>query len=584
MINKHIFDSNVQSVTEIAHKYQLDGNESDSGSITAELARFNQEIRQYAFRILMLGVFSSGKSAFLNKLLQEPLLTEAQNPETTIATELRFDLNPRIEAVAPDNSVTQLSPEQLSQIDNSRYSHLVYHLNNEFLKKHSDLIFVDMPGIDSSLENHNKAITRYIGMGSAYILLVSSKEGGLRQSLIDFLTEISHYPQSLSCFVSMSDLLMPSEIEQVTTQVEARLCNILYEDIPVQAVSARIDSDENFTQKVEEAVGRFDPQLIFNARYGQELCRITLLLKAALSAYKDSCTLNTDELDAQIKKCIQTKKELQFELNNKQRDLQRQSKNTSRQICDDVRLALEDSIDRLAHAALSGEEAFKSSLMSIIRPVLLTSSQQRISENYQEFIDSLDLSSLNFNTSGDCDPASDGKEIAVDFISKLSEIFQSKGKNSGEISNSTLYSAIAGVVAISTSILNPILELILVFLPQIAQLLLGQSKEDQERNQLERIKSELRARAFPEICDRIRDHVDTMVAEQNQLMLDELRASFNQLIETQETALKQAQKEITARTDSHRHQISDIENDLSRLDQILARPQGQGHGQSQEQG
>ena len=57
------------------------------------------DIRNYRFRVLLTGGFSSGKSALLNALMERYVLREDQAPETTIATELVWDGEEYIEAI-----------------------------------------------------------------------------------------------------------------------------------------------------------------------------------------------------------------------------------------------------------------------------------------------------------------------------------------------------------------------------------------------------------------------------------------------------------------------------------------------------
>ena len=163
-------------------KFQLED------AFSNEIEKLRDAIDEYAFRILMIGGFSAGKSAFLNTLLsRETLLKEDQAPETTIATELVHDEAEFIEAVNAKGEKTRFLIKEGDSLSPKDWRYLIYHVNSPFLKTHPNVILVDMPGLDSNISNHNMAIAQYISKGSAYILLVSCEDGTLKESTSDFL-------------------------------------------------------------------------------------------------------------------------------------------------------------------------------------------------------------------------------------------------------------------------------------------------------------------------------------------------------------------------------------------------------------
>ena len=66
-------------------------------------------------------------------------------------------------------------------------------INAENLKDVGNAIIVDMPGFNSGIANHNKAILRYAGMGNSYILVIDCEEGAIKQNISDFIKEIKNY-------------------------------------------------------------------------------------------------------------------------------------------------------------------------------------------------------------------------------------------------------------------------------------------------------------------------------------------------------------------------------------------------------
>lgn len=567
IIDKNVFNDQLTLIHTIVNKYQFPDLEQ---TYDAQLSLIQNEIKHYAFKILVVGIFSSGKTALLNRMLQrdEPLLTESLSPETTIATEIRFDIRNYIEGVRLDDTSVEFSLDQVSAIPLQDYKYIVYHLDNDFLRKYADFTFVDMPGIDSNLENHNKAITQYITQGSAYILLVSAKEGGIRQSLVDFINELNYYPQSLSCFVSMSDVILPSELDTVVNKIRTDLNAIFKEDVNVLPISSRPGEDNDFQSKIETTLRQFNPQNIFEVRFQQKITNFILLLISSIQTYRNSLCLDVSAIEERISDHSQAKKELEFELQRKEREMEYSCSTLLKQILSDLETSLFNEIDNLASAALSGKQALQSALCSTIRPLLIELTQHHSEIHYQELLSSLDLSMLN-----ECLSSEQNSEIDSS-LQKVGNILQDflngvKNVRGQEISNASIFSIIAGVAAISTSVLNPIIELIIVFMPQILKGLFGVSQEQLEMQKREKIKEVLSSTILPQIINDLSPHLEKALHQQQVEVLEQVKAKFAALINAQVSALEKAKLEIAEHTAEHQKTLQDIDQDLATLQHCM---------------
>ncbi len=108
-------------------------------------------IQKQQLVIPVVGNFSTGKSTLLNRFLGSSVLPTGITPETSLATELHYSANERIEAFSNNDEKTEsfeLNERSFEAIkDNAtKYSYLKVYLNNEALKDSAPLVFVDMPG------------------------------------------------------------------------------------------------------------------------------------------------------------------------------------------------------------------------------------------------------------------------------------------------------------------------------------------------------------------------------------------------------------------------------------------------------
>ncbi|NHA89556.1 GTPase [Helicobacter pylori] len=135
-------------------------------------------IQKQQLVIPVVGNFSAGKSTLLNRFLGSSVLPTGITPETSLATELHYSANERIEAFSSNDEKTEsfeLNEQSFEAIkDNAtKYSYLKVYLNNEALKHSVPLVFVDMPGFDSPISSHTHAILEYLERGVHFVILTS---------------------------------------------------------------------------------------------------------------------------------------------------------------------------------------------------------------------------------------------------------------------------------------------------------------------------------------------------------------------------------------------------------------------------
>lgn len=62
-----------------------------------------------------------------------------------------------------------------------------------------------MPGFNSNIEQHNRAILQYVERGNAYLLVIDCEEGGMKASVLEFVEEIRKYDHNLIIVLSKVD-------------------------------------------------------------------------------------------------------------------------------------------------------------------------------------------------------------------------------------------------------------------------------------------------------------------------------------------------------------------------------------------
>ena len=124
---------------------------------TEKLEAVRQSVEGQELLVPVIGDFSAGKSSLLNSFLGgDKILPTDVRPETSLAAELRFDTNERIEAVADGNVVRTYGLQDFEEIKAhaAEYSYIKVYLNNEHVRSVEPLVLVDMPGFESPVRRN----------------------------------------------------------------------------------------------------------------------------------------------------------------------------------------------------------------------------------------------------------------------------------------------------------------------------------------------------------------------------------------------------------------------------------------------
>ncbi|MFG5919740.1 dynamin family protein [Sneathia vaginalis] len=513
MLNRNKFNEVINFMDEINKK----NKELKMDSEISEIKQFRDN---FDIKLIVIGHFSSGKSSLINGLLNRPeFLREAQAPETAIATEINYGTDEKIFAYTDDgNKVT------VDNVDNfmpDKYKNLEYIVNSEELKKIDSFTLVDTPGFDSGIEAHAKALSQYIGKGSAYLVVVDQEKGTIDKVTLDFILEISNYTKQIAVLINKCDKILPSEAESIANSARETLerYNLNYK---VYTVSKK---DEDISDKLISIISEFNPQEVFDERI-KNLIKLSLSnSENILLLNKKNMYLNTYEIDNEIKKYEQSHEELKYTFDRKRQDISDNLSSTVDKVISDIQTGLVANSEVITNTILNGDiERVNTIVTETIRPILLSSIKNITNDKINDITNSLKISEFRL---------SDTKEISQlssNIASKLSSIISQgdfgKSKNS-LIKNSEKYRVATTILGVSTNIIAPWMEVVIIFLPEIINFvgtLFGEKKEDQ-------IKNKFTNTIVPQILSKIRGQIEENVMNTNMQIINEYEKMMNEKIE-----------------------------------------------------
>ena len=151
------------------------------------------------------------------------------------------------------------------------------------------------------------------------------------------------------------------------------------------------------------------------------------------------------------------------------------------------------------------------------------------------------------------------------FSNEMEKMVTNKSSETSKLAKGkSLYRTISSVVAITTSAIAPILELLIVFLPDIVTLVQNLLSDSPEEKALCIIKEEV----IPQILSKLRTELDLPLAEIEASMIDNVVANINQLIEIENQALQVAIDDKEHIINNFEMENLDIEADLKMIMEI----------------
>ncbi len=532
----------IQIIQQKAEKYSINGMQT---------AQVLQDIQNFKIKIVLVGAFSAGKSALLNAFLEEDILQEDQRPETAIASELLYDREEYVEVVT--NTGTQrYTLEAAAALKTESAQYLKWHLNNPALQELQGYILVDMPGFNSGIQAHNKAILQYAEQANAYLLVIDAEDGGIKRSVSAFINEVRNYENNMAIVITKSELKTDEDLALIVESVTEASDDLFEHEVTVITTSK---FDESVRCKLGDLIRQFDQDSIFRQTFQPKVLEMGQQVMGVLEVLKKNAALDTSDLEKEIQLRERSKEKLaQKLLNERQRLSDKLQNKVQPAILADAENALYQQADALASSLESGGANFSMLVNNILRPVLITSARSYIENSFNEFV-----SEISFST------------VGVDAEGHLMEIIKRYQEISDGIKNlpdtvdrfNGAYKAITTTLAVATSIINPWLELVLIFLPDVIKMFSSLfQQQDKARN-------EVCNKIIPEIVQKLSPGIRDSLMELEQEMVQQLEEKMENMIDFETSALENARQQIAQKQEDFTKEIESIDTDIAEIRAVL---------------
>ncbi|WP_213949465.1 dynamin family protein [Luteibacter sp. dw_328] len=526
----------------------LDGVSIDStafSDISHDLARTDVVIP-------VVGGFSAGKSSLLNALLDRPILPVGLTPETELATELRYSVDEHLLAWRSDGTSERMELANISSIKTraAEFTHLQAFIDSAFLAERPELVLVDMPGFGSSFANHDKAVAYYLPRGAHFIAVISVEDGNLTHSMTRQLSEIHGLGRSLTFVLSKTDLRAAEDVEAVAELVR---------DQAEVAFDGRVDLhllERDAGKGMRALVEMLDPDEIVRSAYTPLLKNETLevlgRINIAVAAFQRDDTQNRrrrDELASGLQAVEAKRDDIIKEIQGARVDraVDRCMREMTRE--------LDQAQGEFVQAAMSGSaDALGVAITQITRNVVGRVMQGELRDASQTIASAV-AGALKPVGSGAAEPAGLGQELLVTVQNSLKlagETLNSwstamSSRNAAETKKlkeemnwkqgqpipRAAYQGLTTVLAVTTNVVTPLVELAIIFLPTIIDWV----KESRARDAIgQRIANDI----IPAYIRGLRDELPAIVSTEVAALVEAVTQRFENEIEEQRRAVSEA--------------------------------------------
>ena len=218
--------------------------------------------------------------------------------------------------------------------------------------------------------------------------------------------------------------------------------------------------------------------------------------------------------------------------------------------------------ENLLQLAIHNPDAFSRELNEIIKSRLIIEIRDKLDEISDDILKEfhLELSNLSSNLSNFsldaewCKKLTDSTKIIIESIQnglgKLSETLSGKG---GQI-----YKVVATILGLTTNILNPILEIALIFLPDLISLFTSKYNENKQKDV---IMQKLQSEIIPSLKVKLRSKLPEIFNEQLNKLITSISEQFEHELRTKGQEIKKSMEEKEST-------ISNIDDEISKLIKI----------------
>lgn len=370
----------IEEASNINTKYSFE-------NLSKSLLEMQNTVKNFKINAPLIGLFSAGKSSILNKYLNIDLPVGIE-AKTSVACEFVYDTDEYLEVVSDKNESSRKSIAELKDLTIENCSFVRMHLNSDKLMNLKDITIVDMPGLDSGYEQHNKAIKNYISSASYFIIIMDIENGTIKKSLLDFLKELDLYKLKFGFILSKYEQKDETDIENIIKNTEETILNHIGEKVFVGKVSPHNSDIEDF-ENILSNMQTVD--IAKNNLYSSLKLILEDLLKELNRKLKYD-RFDIDEINKNIRELEKKSQDIEKSIEKEAYFIKNKANNQlTDAILSDISNTLSENVDMLVMKAKENSSSLGNAINQLVRKNITVSSERNLRKLFSEIYERLHI-------------------------------------------------------------------------------------------------------------------------------------------------------------------------------------------------
>lgn len=535
---------NLEKMASMKHKY---------GLTASSIETYIKDTEHFQVVTPLIGEFSTGKSSLINTLLDRKLLGEGIEPKTAVPTEICYGSQEQAVIYAKDGNKKTVSLEDFQNMELSveEVKKVQLHIDAPFLNEIDSVKIVDMPGYNSGIELHNRAIDDYLPNSQAYILTFQARTPTIQEDMANFLKELKLHEVPVYLMITKAKSVLEQELKDCVEHIKADAQKYLgLSDVNIGVTNAKgKDKDIAFFEESLRDIAKQSKKIFANdmeihlAKEGKDLA---IYLQTSLK----QTDLNPSELEAEIDSAQHNLKSLQDKLENLRNEFNRQLDTCVSNIKGSLASSLDGVAPELENMLVNGLD-IRDKLNMVLRETVINAIHDYFDPMYKRYLEKVS-DTIQVNLAFDSSLKLDEFQIQTDTILK-------------EAIKKSIPLILAAIGLIVTS--NPIGALVAAVIGIAVELGFIKKQQNDKRNLAhQKIYGEL----IPQVTNKATEKVRTTLLSQVDTINEEIGKTVQQQVEAQEKALEDIKKRYSEEQEQKNQTIQDMQADLAVVQEMVA--------------
>lgn len=536
---------NLEKMASMKHKY---------GLAVTSIENYIEDTEHFQVVTPLIGEFSTGKSSLINTLLDRKLLGEGIEPKTAVPTEICYASQEQAVIYAKDGNKKTVSLEDFQNMELSveEVKKVQLHIDAPFLNEIDSVKIVDMPGYNSGIELHNRAIDDYLPNSQAYILTFQARTPTMQEDMANFLKELKLHEVPVYLMITKAKSVLEQELKDCVEHIKADAQKYLgLSDVNIGVTNAKgKDKDIAFFEESLRDIAKQSKKIfakdmeIHLAKEGKDLA---IYLQTSLK----QTDLNPSELEAEIDSAQHNLKSLQDKLENLRNEFNRQLDTCVSNIKGSLASSLDGVAPELENMLVNGLD-IRDKLNMVLRETVINAIHDYFDPMYKRYLEKVS-DTIQVNLAFDSSLKLDEFQIQTDTILK-------------EAIKKSIPLILAAIGLIVTS--NPIGALVAAVIGIAVELGFIKKQQNDKRNLAhQKIYGEL----IPQVTNKATEKVRTTLLSQVDTINEEIGKTVQQQVEAQEKALEDIKKRYSEEQEQKNQTIQAMQADLAVVQGMVAR-------------